>query len=148
MRLRISIFALALMAGLTGCWRTFTGIYFLEPSRADVSASFTDLASETEVVLKNFGFRSEPLGKEVPGLASWKKVATDAGQYPTLDGADARIVVAVNSKSLTITIRDLDSSRQTDFVTRLRHELEGHLAQRYGLVDLVFERQWDFLAPP
>jgi hypothetical protein len=126
-----------------GCFRTYTGIYFLGGSERGSVASFRDLAEEVDLVVNRFGFARE-FGRAPDPLVSWARVPTKtAAEFASLQGSHARIAISVRLDTATIAIRDYDNDAETEFVKELKRQIEEEMKRHYGLPRLRFERTLD-----
>lgn len=128
-----------------GCYRTYSGNYFL--SRASVLAPVEPgtLPSTVFNAIKGFGFKWEYQDQTIILY-----VRDPRGMEPDvakLVGANARVFVAITfGTEPSVSIRDLDNQEETEFVAALKRSLEMRLEERYGIHGLKFERAFDWLA--
>ena len=138
-----AVFALTLC--VSGCYRAYTGIYFVtRPADVPVT-TLDDLSREIEEAVKPFGLHKDGLGVFY-GLGR----ANVAPECKKLAGAGANISVAVSLESwidrfkpFYITIRDYDSLHETEFMRALKNAIEQRLAEHLNITGLRFERQRD-----
>jgi len=132
---------------LAGCYATYSGIYFLDRAERPQSVTFGDLSSQIADVLKPFGFRKIQLPKEMDDLGPSFSHHAQYGNKDlmVLSGAGARISVVISFRGPSITIRDMDHDKETEFVKAIRDAIEQRLEEHYRLKGLRFERQVDIL---
>jgi hypothetical protein len=119
-------------------------IYFLNRSHEVSRAQAEGIARDLGVVLARFGFSEvhQPQGNPLVVFASGQRpVSPDRA---SLAGSDARISIAVDLGSPSITIRDMSNTGETEFVKALEGSIERQL-EANGISGARFERQKDFL---
>jgi len=127
-----------------GCYSTYTGIYFIDRATQKPSVRPVNLENQITEVLKPFGFRVISMPYEFPNyvMFSHRQQETLPG-FASLDGANSNISIAVNLRNLTITIRDFDHNKETEFILVVKKAIEQRLETQYGIEGLKFERQID-----
>lgn len=142
---RLIVLAVLVGIGLMGCYRTYSGNYFLSRASAPTLSETGTLPNTVFDAIEEFGFK--------PGYRDQSIVVYihDPGAMPSnvskLTGATARVHVAVTlTTQPRIAIRDMDNTKETEFVAALKRSLEKHLEERYGVRGLKFERTFDWLA--
>ncbi len=131
--------------GLAGCYRTYSGNYLLKP--ASMGAPFDPATLPTTVwdAIEPFGFKWEYQDQTV--ILYTRDIRAMQPDVATLAGANARVLVAITfGRQPSITIRDLDNVKETDFVAALKRSLKKQLREQYGIRGLKFERTLDWLA--
>ena len=134
-------FGVVVVLGLS-CYSSYTGIYWVKSAKYSESTEFDDLALQVSRELGLLGFTREP--PSAPHFALfWKEGAGEGVAGDPLAGSRARMTVAIDLSDLTITVRDLSNTGETEFNQRVKRVIEETLESRYGVSDLVFKRQWD-----
>lgn len=130
---------------LSGCYLTYTGLYFLR--RADVTSIVPaiKLAEEVRDAIEQYGFRQSY--RDAYGVVFEHEVALMDTQAVALRGASAAVHVAVRfGADLSITISDHDHTYETEFVAAVKRSIERRLEECCGVRGLKFERAFDWLA--
>jgi hypothetical protein len=133
---------------LSGCYTTYSGIYFLDRAQRPASVTFDDIAAQMTDVLEPFGFRKNKLPKELEtrGIVFSHYVSDGDKELISLSGAGSHVSISINLQNLSITIRDYDNDKETDFTRAIKRAIEKRLQEYYKLRGLKFERQVDILA--
>ena len=142
-----SLLIIFLSAILGGCYTTYSGIYFLDRVERPQSITFDGIESEIASVLEPFGFQKNQLPKELQarGAVFSHDIGDGGKELMSLSGAGSHISVSVNVQNLTITVRDYDNDKETDFTRAIKAAIEKRLQERYQLRGLKFDRQVDIL---
>ena len=137
------------LAGIGGgCWySTYTGIYWVERTRPTSDIQFHRLRDSVASAIQEFGFRNFGMPQfedEVSSFIHTRQTIKRTTAH--LEGAYARITIAVGTKPLTITIRYLSNNHETEFVRALKERIEKQLEADFGVRSIQFERQMDILS--
>ena len=130
-----------------GCYRTYTGIYFMGDGPHAIHGDLSDLEMQIDQAVREFGFHRETLPSQ-SAIQIWTSGTSGRTvELAALDGSSARINIALRLDRSTITIRDFDNSVETPFMQALKKQIEQQIATRYGIQELRFERQADVFGP-
>ncbi len=118
------------------CYQTYTGIYWI---RGDHPITVHAVNACVLDATRDLGFR--------------RKEAGDFGKYPEslpmdgvrIEGDQAAVGVAVSDDPISITLRDYSNRRETEFTREVKRRIEQCLLEEYGLTDLEFRRQLEFV---
>jgi len=132
--------SLALVVAVAGlnlsCYRTYTGIYWIRDSR---SIDLHQIDQQIYEAIRDLGFVRIERGY----------IEKSAQVLPAtrlrLEGDESMVTVAVSDDPLAITVRDLSNRRETEFTREVKRRIELCLREKYGLKDLKFERQPEFV---
>jgi hypothetical protein len=146
----VATIAAVLLGTVGGCYRWYTGIYFVEAPGANVSISIGQLGAEIAEAVYPFGLRStENTVASNSVTFSGRGTTGIAPEFVNLNGAGASITVTVTVEKsenrfapFYISIRDFSSHDETDFMRALKRHIEQRIAERNG-VTIKFERQSD-----
>ena len=121
----LRIVALGIVSWLMpACFLTYTGIYFLSRPHEVSRAQAERIARDLGVALAAFGFSEvhQPEGNPLVVFSSERRPVPP--ELASLAGSDARISVAVDLDSPSITIRDMSNAEETEFVKALKGSIE------------------------
>lgn len=131
---------------LSGCYTTYSGIYFLDRAQRPASVTFDDIAAQMTAVLEPFGFRREQMPQGMNDMILFSHERTnEKDKVHAQSGEGARISVTVLLRGPSITIRDYDNNKETSFTRAIKSAIEKRLQEHYQLKGLKFERQVDIL---
>jgi len=146
----VRILAILLTALFCGCYRTYTGIYFLDRADHNATASLAAVDLEVYQAIRDLCFQEVKLEEEElePRFRSRlfrHREEQVAEGCPRVDGAASTVLVTVGWEPPTITIRDIENNDETEFVRMVKSRIESRLVETYGLRSLRFERQADLI---
>jgi hypothetical protein len=127
-----------------GCYQTYSGVYFLH--RDNPSVSIDVLKLQLVDIIEPFGFSYQQI---FPGDQSSfgfvKKVELIHPEFARLPGAYSNVTIGVGRSKAFITIRDHDHHKETEYVRALKQAIEERIIILYGIRNLKFEQQSDFI---
>jgi hypothetical protein len=132
--------AFILVSVISGCFSTYTGIYWLDHAAGREEIDTEALRRSVATAIDGLGFAPVADGS---GTSFIHDGVVPTATSAHLDGADARITIGIAAKPPTITIRDLKNTRETEFVRTLKSRIESQLRADLGISDARFERQRD-----
>lgn len=145
MKFRLLLFVFIVVT-LTGCYTTYSGIYFLDRAERPQSVTFDDIAAQMVDVLEPFGFRREqmPQGMDDMIVFTYDR-RSGKNKMQTMSAEGARISIGIDLRESSIGIRDYDNDKETAFTKAIKSAIEKRLQEHYRLKGLKFERQVDVL---
>lgn len=135
-RLGSVVLILVIGAMTVSCYRTYTGIYWI---RGDRTLELEHVDRQIYFAIRDLGFE-----RKRPGVY-WNHPEEIPAGHPRLEGDQGFVSVAISGEPLTITLRDLSNRRETDFTREVKLRIERCLEIDYGLKDVEFKRQPEFV---
>jgi len=142
--LRGGIVTLAVIAGLPGCYRSYSGFYDLNHAEESSRVPFS-LAAEVRAAITPLGFRVEYRDARLETFVHARQDGTTVRSEDDGSDADVRVTVVFGDHP-RIVVSDPTYSHETELVRRVKAAIEERLAECCGIHGLKFERAFDWLA--
>lgn len=137
MRLLLIIAVMAALVSGTGCYRTYTGFYYLPEWTVDRASPNRTLLKTVEEAIQPFGFERVEAYLEPDTVLYVNKRELRGLHEP------ARVRVVVDTRRPSVLVGDLDHDYETPFVRSVKDSIEKGLKARFGLTELKFVRHID-----
>lgn len=132
---------------ITGCYATYTGFYYYAQTDQIPKIEIAEIGNALNETLKPLGFSGEkPRWSSLDIFWLHNKLEFMLPEYAKLDGSRASIYISVNPDE-TITIRDFDNDKETEFMKVVKQKIEHMLRTQFGMKEPQFKRAMDFMGP-
>lgn len=138
--MRLGIVTLvAVLAAAIGCYRTYTGSYYLPEWVVKSPCGNRSLREVVETAIRPFGF------EEVEGQPAGYFLYINNQEDPVERRRVGRVRVGIDTIWPRVLVGDLDHDYETPFVRSVKDAIEKQLKAECGLTEFRFVRHFDLL---